>query len=164
MLTLKLIIFLLSKELVTHVLGLQKGRKYVAPASVRCPPLEQQMVELLVEVMEMAEKGEQSEEILTDLFRNVASDLIFFVLFQFVSFPHVISDLAEHIERTRLRAGRDKLMWVLLQFISGSIAKNPTGDFMPVLRLYWYVRDSQKEKERSLDFSHRRLAALTISF
>ena len=129
--------FLPSKELVTHVLGLQKGRKDVAPASGRCQPLEQQMVELLVEVMEMAEKGEQSEEILTDLFRNVASDLIFFVLFQFVSFPHVISDLAEHIERTRLRAGRDKLMWVLLQFISGSIAKNPTGDFLPVLRLYW---------------------------
>ena len=118
-------------------MGLQKGRKDVAPASGRCQPLEQQMVELLVEVMEMAEKGEQSEEILTDLFRNVASDLIFFVLFQFVSFPHVISDLAEHIERTRLRAGRDKLMWVLLQFISGSITKNPTGDFLPVLRLYW---------------------------
>ena len=38
------------------------------------------MVELLVEVMEMAEKGvsdqseECEEEILTDLFRNVASD------------------------------------------------------------------------------------------
>ena len=129
-----------SKELVTHVLGLQKGRKDSgAPASGRCHPLEQQMVELLVEVMEMAEKGvEESEsEILTDLFRNLASDLIFFVLFQFVSFPHVISELADHIERTRLRAGRDKLMWVLLQFISGSIAKNPTGDFLPVLRLYW---------------------------
>ena len=127
----------------THVLGLQKGRKDVAPASGRCHPLEQQMVELLVEVMEMAEKraSDQSEgceeEILTDLFRNVASDLIFFVFFQFVSFPHVISELADHIERTRLRAGRDKLMWVLLQFISGSIAKNPTGDFLPILRLYW---------------------------
>ena len=120
----------------THVLGLQKGRKDVAPASGRCPPLEQQMVELLVEVMDMAEKGEHSEEILSDLFRNVASDLIFFVLFQFVSFPAVIADLADHIETRRLKAGRDKLMWVLLQFISGSIAKNPTGDFLPVLRLY----------------------------
>ena len=115
----------------------------MAPASGRYHPLEQQMVELLVEVMEMAEKGvsdqseECEEEILTDLFRNVASDLIFFVFFQFVSFPHVISELADHIERTRLRAGRDKLMWVLLQFISGSIAKNPTGDFLPILRLYW---------------------------
>ena len=49
----------------------------------------------------------------------------------------MISELAEHIERSKLRAGRDKLMWVLLQFISGSIAKNPTGDFLPVLRLYW---------------------------
>ena len=56
---------------------------------------------------------------------------------QFVSFPHVISELADHVETRRLKVGRDKLMWVLLQFISGSIAKNPTGDFLPVLRLYW---------------------------
>lgn len=28
------------------------------------------------------------------------------------------------------------LRWVLLQFISGSIQKNPTADFLPVLRLY----------------------------
>ena len=27
-------------------------------------------------------------------------------------------------------------MWVLLQFISGSIQKNPLNDFLPVLRLY----------------------------
>ena len=61
--------------------------------------------------------------------------------FQFVSFPHVISDLAEQIEKKQLRAGRDKLMWVLLQFISGSIQKNPTADFVPVLRLYDMYKD-----------------------
>ena len=49
----------------------------------------------------------------------------------------MISELADHVETRRLKVGRDKLMWVLLQFISGSIAKNPTGDFLPVLRLYW---------------------------
>lgn len=27
-------------------------------------------------------------------------------------------------------------MWILLQFISGSIQKNPLSDFLPVLRLY----------------------------
>ena len=32
-------------------------------------------------------------ENLADVFRNIASDLIFFVLFQFVSFPYVITDL-----------------------------------------------------------------------
>ena len=125
-----------SKELVTHVLGLQKPRKDSSGASGRCVPLEQQLVSLLSEVMVMSESGQVAEEIITDLFRNIASDLIFFVLFQFVSFPHVISDLADIIEKKQLRAGRDKLMWVLLQFISGSIQKNPTADFVPVLRLY----------------------------
>lgn len=31
--------------------------------------------------------------------------------------------------------GRDHLMWVLLQFLSGSIQKNQFSDFLPVLRL-----------------------------
>lgn len=31
--------------------------------------------------------------------------------------------------------GRDHLMWVLLQFLSGSIQKNPFSDFLPILRL-----------------------------
>ena len=53
-----------------------------------------------------------------------------------MSFPHVISDLADQLEERNLTAGRDKLMWVLLQFISGSIQKNPTADFIPVLKLY----------------------------
>ena len=48
-----------------------------------------------------------------------------------MSFPHVISDLADQLEKRNLTAGRDKLMWVLLQFISGSIQKNHTADFIP---------------------------------
>jgi mediator of RNA polymerase II transcription subunit 23 len=32
--------------------------------------------------------------------------------------------------------GRDHLMWVLLQFISGSIQKNALGDFLPVMKLF----------------------------
>ena len=71
-----------SKELVTHVLGLQKPRKDSNPSSGRCIPLEQQLVELLFDVMTIAESGDYAEENLTDLFRNIASDLIYFVLFQ----------------------------------------------------------------------------------
>ena len=33
-------------------------------------------------------------------------------------------------------------MWVLLQFISGSIQKNPTADFLPVLKLYTMYSES----------------------
>ena len=71
-----------SKELVTHVLGLQKPRKDSVATSSRCVGLEQQLVALLYEVMAMTEAGEHAEEILTDIFRNIASDLIYFVLFQ----------------------------------------------------------------------------------
>jgi len=131
-----------SKDLVNHVLGLQKPRKDSTTASGRCAPLEQQMVLLLVEAMQISQDN-PSSDILPDLFRNIASDLIFFVLFQFVSFPHVITDLADQLEKRNLTAGRDKLMWVLLQFISGSIQKNPTADFIPVLKLYNMYSESE---------------------
>ena len=65
---------------------------------------------LLCETMVMAETGDYADHILTDLFRNIASDLIFFVLFQFVSFPHVVADQANIIEKKQLKAGRDKLV------------------------------------------------------
>ena len=67
-----------------HVLGLQKPRKDSTTASGRCNPLEQQMVLLLVEVMQIAQDNIMSD-ILPDLFRNIATDLIFFVLFQVCS-------------------------------------------------------------------------------
>lgn len=35
----------------------------------------------------------------------------------------------------KIPGGRDHLMWSLLQFLSGTIAKNPVSDFQPVLRL-----------------------------
>ena len=41
------------------------------------------------------------------------------VWLQYISFPAIITELADSIETERLKAGRDKLMWVLLQFISG---------------------------------------------
>ena len=44
-------------------------------------------------------------------------------------------------------------MWVLLQFISGSIQKNPTADFVPVLRLY-SMYSSDTEPRPVPDLSH----------
>ena len=35
-----------------------------------------------------------------------------------------------------MKEGRDFLMWALLQYISGSIAKNTSTDFIPVLKLF----------------------------
>ena len=77
-----------SKDLVNHVLGLQKPRKDSTTASGRCAPLEQQMVLLLVDAMQIAQDNPLSD-VLPDLFRNIASDLIFFVLFQVCIWCHI---------------------------------------------------------------------------
>ena len=98
-----------SKDLVNHVLNLQKPRKDSTAVATRCQPLEQQLVLLLVDAMQLAEENPACEA-LPHLFRNIASDLIYFVLFQFVSFPHVINDLAEQLEKRTLNVGRDQLM------------------------------------------------------
>lgn len=47
--------------------------------------------------------------------------------------------------------GRDHLMWVLLQFISGSIQKNALADFLPVMKLFDLL---YPEKEVSLLFGY----------
>ena len=85
-------------------------------------------------------------------------------MFQFVSFPHVIRELADIIAKKELKAGRDKLMWVLLQFISGSIQKNPTADFVPVLELYGMYSDTEPAPvpDTSLPSSVEQLAATAI--
>lgn len=47
--------------------------------------------------------------------------------------------------------GRDHLMWVLLQFISGSIQKNALADFLPVMKLFdllYPEKEVREEKER----------------
>ncbi|CAG7676272.1 unnamed protein product, partial [Allacma fusca] len=64
------------------------------------------------------------------------TQLIFFVLFQFSSFPHIVMAVHDKLSEVKIFKGRDFLMWILLQFISGSIQKNPLSDFLPVLRLY----------------------------
>ena len=99
----------------------------------------------------------------------LSSLLIYFVLFQLISFPSLVLRLHAkvivcfyrnvflfkesfimpkgnlylvyfHIYFSQLKGktshqGRDHLMWVLLQFLSGSIQKNQFSDFLPVLRL-----------------------------
>ena len=41
-----------------------------------------------------------------------------------------------------LRKGRDKLMFLLLQFITGSIKNSATQDFVDVLQLYCMYSDT----------------------
>lgn len=67
---------------------------------------------------------------------HISSQLIYFVLFQFANFQSIVLALHDKLVSRDLRKGRDHLMWVLLQFISGSIQRNPLANFSPVLRLY----------------------------
>ncbi|CAH1789085.1 unnamed protein product [Owenia fusiformis] len=122
-----------SRDMVCNILSLNRQTKY------RCIVLEEQVVELVVVAMEKTEEdGNSSEEkeISQLLWQHLSSQLIYFVLFQFASFPHMVMSLYDKLKGRELRKGRDHLMWVLLQFISGSIQKNPLNDFLPVLKLY----------------------------
>ena len=73
------------------------------------------------------------------LWWNLSSELIFFLLYQFVSFPTFVDAIHDKLmanqnsckKRPIMKEGRDFMMWALLQFISGSIAKNTSTDFIP---------------------------------
>ncbi|XP_071446035.1 mediator of RNA polymerase II transcription subunit 23 isoform X2 [Hetaerina americana] len=105
----------------------------------RCIALEEQLVELVVVAMERSEGEPDSGEEVSHshwLWLHLSSQLIYFVLFQFASFPNIVMALHDKLAGRDLRKGRDHLMWVLLQFISGSIQRNPLSNFLPVLKLY----------------------------
>uniref|UniRef100_A0A8C2FL38 Mediator of RNA polymerase II transcription subunit 23 n=1 Tax=Cyprinus carpio TaxID=7962 RepID=A0A8C2FL38_CYPCA len=103
----------------------------------RCPVLEDQLVDLVVYAMEQSETEEQFDGGTSQLlWQHLSSQLIFFVLFQFASFPHMVQSLHQKLAGRGLIKGRDHLMWVLLQFISGSIQKNALADFLPVMKLF----------------------------
>ncbi|KAM7295580.1 mediator of RNA polymerase II transcription subunit 23 [Ixodes scapularis] len=122
-----------SREMVNSMLGLCKQQKQ------RCPVLEEQLVSLVVLAMEKSEgdaEGLEDGSPIQLFWQNLSSQLIYFVLFQYASFPHMVLALHDKLVGRNLRKGRDHLMWVLLQFISGSIQKNPLNDFLPVMKLY----------------------------
>uniref|UniRef100_T1HR14 Mediator of RNA polymerase II transcription subunit 23 n=1 Tax=Rhodnius prolixus TaxID=13249 RepID=T1HR14_RHOPR len=130
-----------SREMVCSMLGLQKQHKQ------RCIALEEQLVELIMVAMERSSSGSSSSGPLSPsnnddltsthwLWLHLSSQLIYFVLLQFASFPNIVMALHDKLSARDLRKGRDHLMWVLLQFISGSIQRNPLTNFLPVLKLY----------------------------
>ncbi|TSO15222.1 Mediator of RNA polymerase II transcription subunit 23 [Bagarius yarrelli] len=100
-----------SRDMVCNMLGLNKQRS---------------------ETEEQFDDGGTSQL----LWQHLSSQLIFFVLFQFASFPHMVLSLHQKLAGRGLIKGRDHLMWVLLQFISGSIQKNALADFLPVMKLF----------------------------
>lgn len=117
-----------SRDMVCGMLGLQKQHKQY------CAALEEQLVDLVVIAMERSETEyttvtEPNEDNGNThwLWLHLSSQLIYFVLFQFASFPNLVMALHAKLSGRDLRKGRDHLMWVLLQFISGSIQRNPVS-------------------------------------
>ncbi|CAG01794.1 unnamed protein product [Tetraodon nigroviridis] len=129
-----------SREMVCNMLGLNKQTLNIAQQKQRCPVLEEQLVDLVVYAMERSESEEHFDADVGGtsqlLWQHLSSQLIFFVLFQFASFPHMVLSLHQKLAGRGLNKGRDHLMWVLLQFISGSIQKNALADFLPVMKLF----------------------------
>ena len=91
-----------SKELVNSVLGVQKPRKDPqtgqSPAT-RYPLLEEQLVTLFLEAMQEAENSlKENPDLdpnLSLLWWNLSSELIFFLLYQFVTFPTFVDSIFE---------------------------------------------------------------------
>ena len=139
------------KDLVNNMLGLHNKprNKDVSGGGQlqKYPALEEQLVKLFVEAMDEAETDpdhdEEESSGLQTLWTTLSSELIFFVLFQYIQFTTFVERLCNSLRAQRYRKGRDDLMWSLLQFVSGSVSKNVTQEFIPLLELIHVLYDDQ---------------------
>lgn len=124
-----------SRDTVCNIISLNKQQKQ------RSAVLEGQLAELLIVAMERSEEdttapADRYGTPIHALWQLLSSQLIIFALFQFVNFPDVVELLYKKLKGRNLTKGRDYLMWLLLQFISGSMKKNPLHEFLPILKLF----------------------------
>nr|XP_029709787.1 mediator of RNA polymerase II transcription subunit 23 [Aedes albopictus] len=126
-----------SRDMVCSMLNLQKTQKQ------KCMALEEQLVWLVMCAMECSEKEPVHTTVDDEVsshtqwvWLHLSSQLIYFVLFQFATFQNIVNTLHDKLAVSNLRRGRDHLMWVLLQYISGSIQRNSITNFLPILKLY----------------------------
>lgn len=77
----------------------------------RCPVLEEQLVDLVVYAMERSETEEHFDADIGGtsqlLWQHLSSQLIFFVLFQFASFPHMVLSLHQKVFSTAPHLTKD---------------------------------------------------------
>lgn len=161
-----------SKDLVCSMLNLQNKK-------MRSIAIEEQLVQLILSAMERADAEmpppggnldgfDDGENPLHLQWVHIASQLIYFVLFQFASFPCIVAQLQEKLGGSpELRRGRDYLMWTLLQFVSGSIHRNPLSSFLSVLSLYdslYPEREPLPVPDCTKPYCTRQMAATCIWF
>nr|XP_039249771.1 mediator of RNA polymerase II transcription subunit 23-like [Styela clava] len=154
-----------SRDMVCHVLNLQKQQKQ------RCEALETELVDLVVSTMERTSEIENLDEkddayrIIHLQWQHLSSQVIYFVLLQFAVFPRMVENFYQKLSSRNVKNGRDHLMWVLLQFISGSIQKNPLSDFLPIIKLMnllYSERQPLPEPDITKPFSTHKFAAICI--
>ncbi|XP_014210784.1 mediator of RNA polymerase II transcription subunit 23-like isoform X2 [Copidosoma floridanum] len=128
-----------SRDMVCSMLGLQsKTQQQIT----KCAALEEQLVELVIKTMEKAENEptppEGSEEAATNHWPwlHLSSLIICYVLAQFAVFPSFVLAIHDKLVGREWKKSRDHLMWVLLQFISGSIQRKPIAIFLPIFKLH----------------------------
>lgn len=87
-----------SKDMVCSMLNLQKQHKQ------RCIAIEEQLVWLVMSAMERSEQEppqmndtDESQSFIHWLWVHISSQLIYFVLFQFASFPNIVTSLQEKV-------------------------------------------------------------------
>lgn len=121
-----------SRDMVCAMLGLQSKKQH-------CPALENEIVHFVMTCMERAESESPGEESVSfqGMWLHLTSHIIYFVLSQYASFNGLCQSLHDKLSvRTDLRKGRDHLMFVILQFVTGAIQKNPLSHFLGLLKLY----------------------------
>lgn len=123
-----------SKDFVCSMLNITLKQKQ------RCQILEDSLVDLMLVAMQNSEGIENfSETKLAEclfFWQHLSSQTIYFVLFHHASLPHMLIELHTKLKANPIRSGREQLMWMLLQFLSGVMLKGPIEDFLPVLKVY----------------------------
>lgn len=128
-----------SRDMLGTILSLNSKPKH------RCTVLEEQLVDAIVLAMERSNPDLESienfdAETNEHLFhwQHLSCNLLYFVLFHHATFAHIVDDLYNKLLAKNLKRGREHLMWVLLQYISGSIQREkiPMNEFLNVIKLF----------------------------
>uniref|UniRef100_H2YVM5 Mediator of RNA polymerase II transcription subunit 23 n=1 Tax=Ciona savignyi TaxID=51511 RepID=H2YVM5_CIOSA len=136
---------LYSRDMVLQVLGLQKHQKQrlmklskiMLCCVVHRTNLFDNKFDLVFATIRKSSEIKEKTEGQHLMWQHLSSQVIYFLLYQQASFPHIVETvyLKVSLREECISHGRDYLMWVLLQFISGSVQKNPLSDFVPVIKL-----------------------------
>lgn len=81
--------------------------------------LEEQLVDLVVMAMERSENDDASnDECLSQLlWQHLSSQVIYFVLFQFASFPHMVVSLYEKVNKRFLDRFKVTILYITIYYV-----------------------------------------------